>query len=113
MSYHRPEPERVACSSCGSSFWRTPSESWKRLCLDCWKAGRKTDQPDRLAEVTAERDALRRELARLRLAPPAAGIPPDMLARLIRLCHPDRHQGSEAANVATAWLLAQRREARA
>ncbi len=35
-------------------------------------------------------------------------IPPEMLRRLVRLCHPDRHDGSEAANVATAWLLAQR-----
>ena len=32
----------------------------------------------------------------------------EMLRRLVRLCHPDRHDGSEAANVATAWLLAQR-----
>ena len=36
---------------------------------------------------------------------------PEMLARLIRLAHPDRHQGSEAANIATAWLLAQRKGA--
>ena len=32
----------------------------------------------------------------------------EMLRRLVRLCHPDRHDGSEAANKATAWLLAQR-----
>jgi hypothetical protein len=31
-----------------------------------------------------------------------------MLARLIRLCHPDKHGNSEAANTATQWLLAQR-----
>jgi len=31
-----------------------------------------------------------------------------MLSRLIRLCHPDKHNGSEAANTATQWLLAQR-----
>ena len=36
------------------------------------------------------------------------GIPPEMLRRLVRLCHPDRHSQSEAANQATAWLLAQR-----
>lgn len=38
----------------------------------------------------------------------ASPIPADMLARLIRLCHPDRHNGSDAANAATAWLLEQR-----
>lgn len=35
-----------------------------------------------------------------------APIPPEMLRRLIQLCHPDKHQGSEAANAATRWLLA-------
>ena len=36
-------------------------------------------------------------------------IPTDMLLRLIRLCHPDRHGNSEAANNVTGWLLAQRK----
>jgi hypothetical protein len=35
-------------------------------------------------------------------------IPDEILARLVRLCHPDRHGGSAAANEATAWLLKQR-----
>ena len=35
-------------------------------------------------------------------------IPADVLARLIRLCHPDRHNGSATANEATQWLLEQR-----
>lgn len=37
-----------------------------------------------------------------------AGVPADILQSLIRLCHPDRHENSEAANAATAWLLSQR-----
>jgi hypothetical protein len=52
---------------------------------------------------------LRRQVARLEAR---AGIPPEMLARLVRLCHPDRHQGSNAATEATQWLLSQRKEAR-
>lgn len=32
------------------------------------------------------------------------GIPSDMWRRLIQLCHPDKHGGSEAANNATQWL---------
>lgn len=35
-------------------------------------------------------------------------LPLDMLNRLIRLCHPDRHKCSEAAHIATVWLLAER-----
>ncbi len=34
-----------------------------------------------------------------------APIAPDMLRRLIQLCHPDKHAGSEAAATATRFLL--------
>ena len=36
----------------------------------------------------------------------------DYLPRLIQLCHPDRHGGSEAANKATVWLLALKKSGR-
>ncbi len=39
---------------------------------------------------------------------PDAAIPAELLPLMIRLCHPDRHQGSESANAVTAWLLKQR-----
>lgn len=35
-------------------------------------------------------------------------LPPDILRRLLWLCHPDRQGGGEDATAATAWLLAQR-----
>jgi hypothetical protein len=35
-------------------------------------------------------------------------IAPDMLSRLIRLAHPDKHGNSPASNEVTSWLLAQR-----
>ncbi len=28
-----------------------------------------------------------------------------MMRRLLQLCHPDKHHGSEAANIVTKWLL--------
>ncbi|MEB4589520.1 hypothetical protein VSS37_00875 [Candidatus Thiothrix sp. Deng01] len=37
-----------------------------------------------------------------------AAIPADMLKRLIHLCHPDKHNGSQASLLATQWLLEQR-----
>lgn len=37
-------------------------------------------------------------------------IPEDKLKRLIMLCHPDRHSGSDAAKEMTQWLLKQRRK---
>ena len=45
---------------------------------------------------------------------PAAASDDDIKKAYRRLAakhHPDRHQGSEAANIATAWLLAQRKGA--
>ena len=36
-------------------------------------------------------------------------IPSEMLSRLIRLSHPDKHGNSPASNEATVWLLAQRK----
>jgi len=120
MTAHTDDREEATCCECGDTFTRAPGESWKRLCLDCWKASpaARKAAPDRLAQLSAELADTRAERDRLRLQVLAleqkrSAIPPDMLARLVRLCHPDRHQGSEAANVATAWLLAQRREARA
>lgn len=35
-------------------------------------------------------------------------LPPDILRRLLWLCHPDRRDGDADATTATAWLLAQR-----
>ncbi|MER2625057.1 MAG: hypothetical protein ABTS22_14105 [Accumulibacter sp.] len=72
--------------------------------MPCWKESKRAEH-DELLELRAEVAALRR---RLQAATPALAIPPDMLARLIRLCHPDKHSGSEASTTATQWLLAQR-----
>ncbi len=112
--------ERATCEACGDTFTRAPGECWKRLCLSCWKATPAAKKVARaklaqltaeLAEVRAERDRLRLRVLKLELDGQRAkpeGIPPEMLRRLVRLCHPDRHGQSEAANQATAWLLAQR-----
>lgn len=114
---HDDTLERATCEECGDTFIRAPGESWKRLCLSCWKAtpAAKKAARDKLAQLTAElsevraeRDCLRLRVLTLEHADTPPPIPPEMLRRLVRLCHPDRHDGSEAANVATAWLLAQR-----
>lgn len=43
---------------------------------------------------------------------PAAPIESDMLRRLIQLCHPDKHAGSESAGIATRYLLGLKNEAK-
>ena len=117
---HADTLAHATCEECGDTFSRAPGEGWKRLCLSCWKVSpaAKKAARDKLAQLTAELAETRAERDRLRLRVLALeldgqqakpeGIPPEMLRRLVRLCHPDRHSQSEAANEATAWLLAQR-----
>jgi hypothetical protein len=64
-----------------------------------------------LQRIQEELSTLRFTANRLREATPASAeavIAPQMLARLVRLCHPDKHDNSLASNEATAWLLGQR-----
>lgn len=66
------------------------------------------DDQQRLQE---ELSSLRFTVSQLRDATPVSAeavIAPQMLARLVRLCHPDRHNNSPASNEATAWLLGRR-----
>ena len=89
--------------------------------VDYWR-DRATGKGDvaELEDLRRQIDSLRKQnqrlqadltLAQKNTAPwnRGSGIPPEMLPRLIQLCHPDRHGNSEAANNVTVWLLAQRR----
>ena len=40
--------------------------------------------------------------------PPTPRLHPELLKRLIFLCHPDKHGGSQSATEVLQWLLAQR-----
>ena len=32
--------ERAYCIECGEAFWRQDHETWKRLCIECWRRKR-------------------------------------------------------------------------
>jgi len=111
---------RAICCDCGIEFERDPAQTWRIRCLPCWRrlkrAERAAGDPV-VAELYCAIDArdeiiaaLRAENAALRRRP---AIPPrmaELLPRLVRLCHPDRHNGSRAATEATQALLALRSE---
>ena len=95
------------CPTCGARYQK--DEPWKKTCLKCWQKKRKVEKgpsgaDDELRHLRAEVFALRQMLGQ----PRRKEIDPDMLSRLIRLCHPDKHGNSEASNKATIWLLEQR-----
>ena len=91
------------CPTCGNRYHQ--DQPWKKTCLSCWQKKKRAEES--YSGANEEVQKLRAEVLRLRLAAPPP-IEAKMLSRLIRLCHPDRHGNSEAANEATAWLLAQR-----
>lgn len=101
----------TSCYKCSEIFWREDDESWKRLCLTCWResktqpaytshGNRDTGIDQRLrAELDQWRTrAIRAEtsLARHTCQPAALDLP--TLKRIRALCHPDRHGNSQAAN---------------
>jgi hypothetical protein len=87
------------CHHCGD--WFRPKFSTAKLCFPCW---RKREQ------ALAEYDSLQSEISLLKsmIERRETSIPPEVLNKLIRLCHPDRHGGSKLANETTVWLLEQR-----
>ena len=91
----------ATCPECGNRFEK--DAPWKKTCMPCWREAKRAEHEELLL-LRQEVFALRRRLQ----AVTAASIPPDMLSRLIRLCHPDKHGNSEASNTATSFLLAQR-----
>lgn len=124
--------DQALCCDCGQSFHRAEDESWKVRCISCFKRVKRgqptpTPTPTMTSRIDAgalwktrylEADAqcfrlqslvddLRAQLA-ARPAFDAALVDElrEMLPRLRRLCHPDRHGGSIAANNASQWLNA-------
>ena len=77
-----------------------------KTCMSCMNESKGAKHAEflELCEDVAEHRLL---LSKILAERKSAVIEPDMLARLIRLCHPDRHGGSEASITAIQWLLAQ------
>ena len=85
MTEKKFTPGTITCPTCKARTF-VQDYPWKLVCVSCYLAGK---------AVTP--------------AAPAMTVPaiePDMLRRLIQLCHPDKHSDSEASNTATRYLLA-------
>ena len=75
--------EKAVCTECDGYFLRKPTEHWKRLCFACWRLNK---LPQQTQQSTQPFDK-------------------EMLRRLLQLCHPDRHNNSEASQIATRFLI--------
>ena len=77
------EEGMVLCQACHfNKFWQNLAD--KRYCLNCLESLRFL-KPQLVASKSSE-------------------FEPEMLRRLIQLTHPDRHQGSMAAHIASQYL---------
>jgi hypothetical protein len=82
---------KATCCDCGRGFDRDPREHWKTRCIACWAISKGVNLP----AATKTTDPIRDELR-------------DRLRPLLQLCHPDKHDGSQTANLVTSWLLSVR-----
>lgn len=122
--------ELAYCKTCGCEFQRENDEKWKKLCFDCWKEQknastnnhremssnsrlaaenkRLSDDYNRLVKEYDNllRDHVELETIRLQQAP----LSQELIAKLIRLCHPDKHGNSESSNEVTRVLLSMRKK---
>ena len=87
---------RRYCTDCGAPF--TARASYATRCWTCWSAWKQAS--------TAKPEVRTVTVADPRL--PILAEWTEMLPRLLRLAHPDRHGNSQMANIATVWLLKQR-----
>ena len=83
------------CAECGAGFYCDDSESWKKICISCFKKKKAKER------CSAEKIVYVEKIVKEK-------IPSEILSRIIRLCHPDKHSNSQASNEITAWLLSQR-----
>lgn len=105
----------INCPICGTPF--DQDQPWKKLCVDCWKAKKGLDgssgweswERRRIRDLEAEVWHLETELSRTReelFSTPE--VPTEFilnLKKIISLCHPDKHAGSEVATEITKMLL--------
>lgn len=89
--------QTARCANCNRPFLREIDADWKRLCMDCWLA----------TKARRGRGGGREE--RMSSSAPLF-IDPQMVRRLIFLCHPDKHNGSAASYAATTFLLTLQRK---
>ena len=92
---------KAVCAKCRCAFEREPGETWKKLCLDCWRDSKaKQESSEYLLrdQIAALQKRLYQAESRARLLELRGGqFDAEELKTLRRLCHPDRHNGSEAS----------------
>lgn len=106
------------CSCCGNNFERGDNEAWKKMCLPCFKLSKRSEPNNDYDELKSRYDHLLTQYSNLqfkhmslkqyRLPKGLESELKEQLPRLLLICHPDKHNDSQAATKATQWLLSVR-----
>ena len=89
----------IDCPLCGQPF--IADTPWKKICIKCYLKKKKSDGTYK----EREKPEAKTEYVYRNVYMPVQTIDRVMLKRLIQLCHPDKHSGSEGATIATRFLL--------
>ena len=92
------------CEVCGDNF--DTNYKWARICKPCFIEEKKNEMAE-LEEAAAYWE--QRAYSFAKQLEQASSIDPALLKKLIHLCHPDKHNGSDMAKEVTQWLLQQRK----
>jgi hypothetical protein len=82
------------CRKCRIGF-SSPND-WSTLCKICWLKDKEQEE--------AKREREKYQPPPRQNQNPAQTIPDDIYKRLVMLCHPDKHGGSEMSVKVTQWL---------
>ncbi len=99
------------CKECGGYFSRGPGESWKTLCLDCWKEAKRQESDDLRDEnenLREENDYLRDRIRQLQgnvCTQPVCRELSKHQRFLLKRLHPDVNENCEEATEVTRLLL--------
>lgn len=103
------------CDTCGGMFQE--KGDWQRTCFNCflktpkgqeWK--REKDRREGKSREPPPNSGTKTETRTETVYRNAPGLDVQMVRRLLQLCHPDKHDGSEASVKATQWLNDRLRE---
>ena len=121
--------KRARCQDCGKTFLREIDETWKVRCITCFKKSKRAESEpidshwkDRAAAAESLAATLQSKVAHLEITvsnligqslrqPPPSRIDRELAEHwrsLVQLVHPDKHGNSQAATIATQWLLSVR-----
>ncbi len=102
----------ATCKDCGQFFNRGIDEEWKVRCILCYISHKKQKREEEYYGYAWQKRPEANQTRPSSAPDPIIGEFNENLATLVRLCHPDKHGNSEAANEVTKWLLAKRKEVR-